>query len=204
MKRFLLFLYSALLLCSCQQKIPTWTLLQTLEYLDFQQSVSRGVDYLGSDAEFHYYRHKLEMAPDVRFRIPSAEYSPCTPMQYRAWFPDHVPADDELDALSLIIRQDFQSGKFTYWCKGKEIENPEAIPTDVLQNIRRISLPSKNMDINEQALLPIRHHLENKSDVNLTIPTSGLPAFLLELRGTKAQPGAISADALDKLIKAQH
>lgn len=199
MKRLLLFLFSALFLCSCQQKVHTWSLLQTLEYLDFQRSMSRGVDYLGSDADFHYFEHKLEMAPNVRFRIDRiAEYTPSTPMPYRAWFPDRVPVDDELDALSLIIHQDSQPGKFTYWYKGKKIEDPAAISTDILQTIRRISLPSKHADINEQALQPIRHHLENKIDADFSVPTSGLPACFLELRGKK---GTISSDALDSLIK---
>lgn len=201
MKRLLLFLFSALFLCSCQQKVHTWTLLQTLEYLDFQRSMSRGVDYLGSDADFHYFEHKLEMAPNVRFRIDRiAEYTPSTPMPYRAWFPDRLPVDDELDALSLIIHQDSQPGKFTYWYKGKKIEDPSAISTDILQTIRRIRLPSKLADINEQALKPIRHHLENKIDADFSVPTSGLPAYILELRGKK---GTISSDALDSLIKEQ-
>ena len=201
MKRFLFSLFTALLLCACQQKVHTWSLLQTLEYLDFQQSMSRGVDYLGSDADFHYFEHKLEMAPDVRFRINRIdEFTPSSPMLYRAWFPERLPADDELDALSLIIHQDSQPGKFTYWYKGKKIEDPAAISTDILQTIRRISLPSKHPDINEQALKPIRHHLENKIDADFSIPTSGLPACILELRGKK---GTISSDALDNLIKEQ-
>lgn len=204
MKRLLLFLFSALFLCSCQQQVHTWSLLQTLEYLDFQQSMSRGVDYLGSDADFHYFEHKLEMAPDVRFRINRIdEFTPSTPIPYRAWFPDRVPVDDELDALSLIIHQDTQPGKFVYWYKGKKIENPSAISTDILQTIRRIRLPSKLADINEQALQPIRHHLENKIDADFSVPTSGLPPWLLEIRGIRAQPGAISSDALEKLIKEQ-
>lgn len=204
MKRFLFSLFTALLLCACQQKVHTWSLLQTLEYLDFQQTMSRGVDYLGSDADFHYFEHKLEMAPDVRFRIDRiAEYTPSTPMPYRAWFPDRVPVDDELDALSLIIHQDSQPGKFTYWYKGKKIEDPSAISTDILQTIRRIRLPSKLADINEQALQPIRHHLENKIDADFSVPTSGLPSCLLKIRGIRAQPGSISSDALEKLIKEQ-
>ena len=201
MKRLLLFLFPALFLCSCQQKVHTWSLLQTLEYLDFQRSMSRGVDYLGSDADFHYFEHKLEMAPDVRFRIDRIdEFTPSSPMPYRAWFPDRLPVDDELDALSLIIHQDIQPGKFTYWYKGKKIEDPAAISTDILQTIRRISLPSKHPDINEQALKPIRHHLENKIDADFSVPTSVLPAYILELRGKK---GTISSDALDSLIKEQ-
>lgn len=204
MKRLLLFLFSALFLCSCQQKVHTWTLLQTLEYLDFQRSMSRGVDYLGSDADFHYFEHKLEMAPDVRFRINRIdEFTPSSPMPYSAWFPDRLPVDDELGALSLIIHQDSQPGKFTYWYKGKKIEDPAAISTDILQTIRRISLPSKHPDINEQALKPIRHHLENKIDADFSVPTSGLPPWLLKIRGIRAQPGAISSDALEKLIKEQ-
>lgn len=201
MKRFLFSLFTVLLLCACQQKVHTWSLLQTLEYLDFQQSMSRGVDYLGSDADFHYFEHKLEMAPNVRFRIDRiAEYTPSTPMPYRAWFPDRIPVEDELSSLSLIILHDNQPGKFVYWYKGKKIENPSAISTDILQTIRRICLPSKHADINEQALQPIRHHLENKIDADFSIPTSGLPACILELRGNK---GTISSDALDNLIKEQ-
>lgn len=204
MKRLLLFLFSALFLCSCQQKVHTWTLLQTLEYLDFQRSMSRGVDYLGSDADFHYFEHKLEMAPDVRFRINRIdEFTPSSPMPYSAWFPDRLPVDDELDALSLIIHQDSQPGKFTYWYKGKKIEDPAAISTDILETIRRIRLPSKLADINEQALKPIRHHLENKLDADFSVPTSGLPPWLLKIRGIRAQPGAISSDALEELIKEQ-
>ena len=204
MKRFLFSLFTALLLCACQQKVHTWSLLQTLEYLDFQQTMSRGVDYLGSDADFHYFEHKLEMAPDVRFRIDRIdEFTPSSPMPYRAWFPDRVPVDDELDALSLIIHQDIQPGKFTYWYKGKKIEDPAAISTDILETIRRIRLPSKHLDINEQALKPIRHHLENKTDADFSVPTSGLPSCLLEIRGIRAQPGAISSDTLEKLIKEQ-
>ena len=204
MKRCLFSLFTALLLCACQQKVHTWSLLQTLEYLDFQQTMSKGVDYLGSDADFHYFEHKLEMAPDVRFRIDRIdEFTPSSPMPYSSWFPDRLPADDELDALSLIIHQDSQPGKFTYWYKGKKIEDPAAISTDILQTIRRIRLPSKHPDINEQALKPIRHHLENKIDVDFSVPTSGLPGFLLENRGERAQSGTISNEALDKLIRNQ-
>ena len=54
------------LLCSCQKQVHTWTLHQALDYLDYPQTMSRGVDYLGSDADFHYFEHKLEMASDKR------------------------------------------------------------------------------------------------------------------------------------------
>ena len=192
------------LLCSCQKQVHTWTLHQALDYLDYPQTMSRGVDYLGSDADFHYFEHKLEMASDVRFRISAYEnYTPSHAMPYHAWFPDRTPANDELDALSLRICHDNQAGTFIYWYKGKRLENPAAISTDILQTIRRICLPDKSKDINELALQPIRRHLENKIDADFSVPTSGLPGFLLENRGERAQSGTISNEALDKLIRNQ-
>ena len=195
-------LLSALLLCSCQQQVHTWSLNQALEYINFQQTVSRGVDYLGSDAGFHYFEHKKALGNDVRFRISTSEnYAPGSPMPYRAWFPDRTPAYGELDALCLNIHYDSRNGTFVYWYKGKKLENPAAIPTEILQSVRLIFLPDKRADINEQALQPIRQHLENKIDADFSAPTSGLPAFLLEHRGERSSSGTISTDALDELIR---
>ncbi len=42
-------------------------------YLNTPESVSRGVDYPGSDEEFHNFEHKRATARNVRFRICYAE-----------------------------------------------------------------------------------------------------------------------------------
>lgn len=83
--RHLLILLSALLLCSCQQQVETYTLQEARDFLTLaDNTMSRGIDYLGSDEEYHYFEVRREFALDPRFRISrdSGLYAP-----YHRWFP---------------------------------------------------------------------------------------------------------------------
>lgn len=76
-----------LVLCACQRDMGTLTLQEARDYLNTPTTLSRGVDYLGSDEEFHYFEHRLEIARDVRFRIRCTDgiYLPHETMPYRSW-----------------------------------------------------------------------------------------------------------------------
>lgn len=85
-----LLLLSALLLCSCQQQVETYTLQEARDFLTLaDNSMSRGIDYLGSDEEYHYFEVRREFALNPRFRISrdSGLYDPTEIHPYHRWFP---------------------------------------------------------------------------------------------------------------------
>lgn len=194
-------LLSALLLCSCQQQVHTWSLPTALEYLDTPNSMSRGVDYLGSDADFHYFEHDIEMGSNVRFRISACEYTPVSQAPYRSWFPHRRQASQELGRLSLAIHSHYQDAGFTYWYMGKEFQNPAELPAESWQHIRCIHLPAKSVDINQAAKDAIRPYLPDFPKLHFIAPVSGLPAHMLDMQGAGHGHGGITNDALDELIR---
>ena len=165
-----------LLLCSCQQEPMTCTWAEARDYLETPRSMSRGVDYLGSDARFHYFEHKLEMARDVRFRISTAEeiYAPYETMPYRSWFPERRDAYTALLGLSLSISTD--SGCVL---NGTRYTTPAEIPPDLWPKVGRVHFDTKSpQDIRrlEQELQP---YLKNAPRIRYTHATSSLPPHLL-------------------------
>ncbi len=194
-------LLSALFLGSCQQQVHTWSLPTALEYLDTPNSMSRGVDYLGSDADFHYFEHERELCRNVRFRISANEYTPVSRMPYRSWFPQRRQASQELSRLSLTIHFKHQGTGFTYWYMGKEFQNPAELPAESWQYISCIHLPAKSADSNQAAKDAIRPYLPDSPKLHFIAPVSGLPAHMLKMQGPGHGPGCISNDALDELIR---
>ena len=97
--RHLLILLSALLLCSCLQQVETYTLQEARDFLALaDNTMSRGIDYLGSDEEYHYFEVRREFARDPRFRISrdSGLYAPTEICPYHRWFPERSAACREL------------------------------------------------------------------------------------------------------------
>ena len=97
--RHLLILLSALLLCSCLQQVETYTLQEARDFLALaDNTMSRGIDYLGSDEEYHYFEVRREFARDPRFRISrnSGLYAPTEIRPYHRWFPERSAACREL------------------------------------------------------------------------------------------------------------
>lgn len=176
MKRGSSLLLLPLLLCSCQQDPVACTWAEARDYLETPQSMSRGVDYLGSDARFHYFEHKLEMARDVRFRISTAEeiYAPYETMPYRSWFPERRDAHTALLGLCLSISPDSSCV-----LNGTRYTTPAEIPTELWAKVGRVHFDTKSLqDIRrlEQELQPC---LKNAPRIRYTHATISLPSHLL-------------------------
>lgn len=95
---FLMFL----LLSSCQQEPATYSLSEARDFLDKRaESMDRGICYLGSDAQYHYFEIEREISRNVLFRIPrNAElFAPGDLMPYRSWFPKRRRINGELRRL---------------------------------------------------------------------------------------------------------
>lgn len=188
-----------LLLCACQQEPVTYTWAEARDYLETPRSMSRGVDYLGSDARFHYFEHKLEMARDVRFRIPVAEeiYAPCETMPYRSWLPERRDAYTELLGLSLTIDPDSS-------CKlnGTRYATPAEIPAALWPKVGRVHFNDKRWPTITRLKHELQPYLRNSPEVRFTHATSGLPPHLLQ-QGEHAAPGTLRIESLEALIKNQ-
>ena len=104
-----------LLLCSCQQQVQTYTLREARDFLDMaDNTMSRGINYLGSDEEYHYFEISRDFAIDPRFRIgkDTALYSPAETHPYHSWFPERTAACEKLKGLHLRIFD--EPGGFIY------------------------------------------------------------------------------------------
>ena len=156
----------------------TCTWAEARDYLETPQSMSRGVDYLGSDARFHYFEHKLEMARDVRFRISTAEeiYAPYETMPYRSWFPERRDAYAALLGLSLSVNPDSS-------CEldGHPYKSPADIPAALWPRISRVHFNDKSSHTIRRLKQELQPYLRNAPHVRYTHATSSLPLHLLPL-----------------------
>ena len=149
----------------------TLTLQEARDYLNTPTTLSRGVDYLGSDEEFHYFEHRLEIARDVRFRIRCTDgiYLPHETMPYRSWFPERRDAYTALLGLSLSISPDSSCV-----LNGTRYTTPAEIPPDLWPKVGKVHFDTKSpQDIRrlEQELQP---YLKNASRIRYTHATSSL------------------------------
>lgn len=175
-KRFLV-IVAATLFSSCQQQVQTFTLEEAREYLDMvDNTMSRGIDYLGSENGFHYFEIKREFAPDPRFRISrsSALYEPSETYPYRRWFPVRTPACGELKGLRLEILD--EPAGFLYLLGGQSYTAPADIPAHQWQHVRCVYLGHKSLDISSRMHKTIAPYLQGRTDIRYSGPTSGLPA----------------------------
>ena len=94
----LVFVMSALLLSSCAPEVRTCTYEEAARMVMTPATMYRGTDYLGSDADFHYFEYKMELGRDTRFRIPRADMSLFESLHetypYKAWFPERREEHD--------------------------------------------------------------------------------------------------------------
>ena len=120
--------FAAVGMSSCQANQGTLSLAEARYYLSRPDMMSRGIDYLGSDAEFHYFEHKREMARDVRFRISVTEniYLPHETVPYRSWFPERRDAYSLLKGLNLTVDSDLSC-----MIEGKPYASPAAVPGEL-------------------------------------------------------------------------
>lgn len=94
----LFFLMTSLILSGCTAEVRTCTYEEASRMVTTPATMYRGTDYLGSDADFHYFEHKMELGPDTRFRIPRADMSLFETLHetypYKAWFPERREEHD--------------------------------------------------------------------------------------------------------------
>ena len=194
MKPFLLLL-PLLLICSCRQQVQTYTLEEARAWLDMvDNTMSRGIDYLGSDSGFHYFEINREFAPDPRFRIAreSALYADSDTHPYRRWHPKHTPACEELKGLHLYISE--ESGTFRYQLENRVYTSPADIPANQWQHVRYVILGDKSLTVSGRMQKSIAPYLQGRNDIRYSSPISGMP---------ESETGAINSQALDALIQGQ-
>lgn len=175
-----LLLLSALLLCSCQQQVDTYTLQEARDFLDMaDNTMSRGIDYLGSDKAYHYFEVRREFVRDPRFRISRdyALYTPAETRPYHSWLPERSPACKELKGLHLSILD--KADGFCYRLEGKEYANPADIPARQWQHVRHVYLGHKSLTVSSCMRQSIAPYLQGRTDIRYTGPTSGIPARVL-------------------------
>ena len=195
-----LILLSALLLCSCQQQVDTYTLQEARDFLDMaDNTMSRGIDFLGSDEEYHYFEVRREFALNPRFRI-SRDATPCTPRQKpaptTAGYPN-TPACKELKGMHLSIHD--EPGGFIYQLEGKDYTSPADIPASQWQHVRLVYLGHKAPSVSNRMRESIAPYLQGRTDIRYTGPTSSIPPHQLP---PTTFPGAPDSKTIDELIKA--
>ena len=167
-------------LSCCQANLGTLSLAEARYYLSLSDMMSRGIDYLGSDAEFHYFEHKRDLAQDVRFRISVSEdiYSPQETMPYRSWFPDRRDVYTELKEGSMIVFPDLSCG-----IDGTYYASPAAVPTELWPKVVIVLITDKRSKQARKMEQQIAPYLQEFSDVRYIYPLIGLPAYLLPSLG---------------------
>lgn len=188
-----------LLLSACQQEPMTCTWAEARDYLETPASMNRGVDYLGSDARYHYFEHRLEIARDVRFRIAMTEgiYEPNETMPYRSWFPERRDAYTDLLGLHLTINPDSSC-----MLNGTRYKTPAEIPAELWPEVGRVHFNDKRWPVITRLRQELQPYLRNTPEVRITHATSGLPPHLLQ-QGEHAGPGAPHSEAIDDLMKSR-
>lgn len=180
----------------------TLSLAEARDYLNNPTTLSRGVDYLGSDAEYHYFEHKLEAARNVRFRISHAEgvYLPHETMPYHSCFPERRDAYKTIKGLHLIIHPDF-----TCQVEGRTYPGPAEVPAELWQKVGTVLFTEKRLNAAKQQEERLAPYLKNTPAVLFTYPISGLPANLLPHNQADSGPpersGSISSNAMDELMQ---
>lgn len=93
-----LLLLSVLFLSGCAPQVRTSSYEDAARMVSTPSTMYRGTDYLGSDADFHYFEYKKELGKDTRFRIPRADMSLFEALHeiypYKACFPARRDAHD--------------------------------------------------------------------------------------------------------------
>lgn len=167
---------AAMCLSSCHKNMGTLSLAEARSYLNQPDTMSRGVDYLGSDADFHYFEHKREIARDERFRISVSEniYLPHETVPYRSWFPERRDAYSSIKGLHLTVNSDLSC-----MIEGKPYASPAAVPGELWPKVGTVYFCDKRYDetrLMEQQFAP---YLQKSPHVRYIYPLSGLPAHLV-------------------------
>lgn len=195
-----LLLLSALLLFSCQQQVDTYTLQEARDFLDMaDNTMSRGIDYLGSDEAYHYFEVRREFIRDPRFRISrdATLYTPAETRPYHSWLPERSPACKELKGLRLSIHD--EPGGFIYQLEGKDYTSPADIPASQWQHVRHVYLGHKAPSVSNRMRESIAPYLQGRTDIRYTGPTSSIPPHQLP---PTTFLGAPNSKTIDELIKA--
>lgn len=194
----LLLLLPALLLCSCQQQVDTYTLQEARDFLDMaDNTMSRGIDYLGSDEAYHYFEVRREFIRDPRFRISRdyALYTPAETRPYHSWLPERSPACKELKGIHLSILD--KADGFCYRLEGKEYADPADIPARQWQHVRHVHLGHKAPSVSNRMRESIAPFLQGRTDIRYSGPISGIPVHQLP-PGTA--PGAPDSKTIDEML----
>lgn len=191
-----------LLLCSCQQQVQTYTLREARDFLDTaDNTMSRGIDYLGSDEEYHYFEISRDFAIDPRFRIgkDTALYSPAETHPYHSWFPERTAACEKLKGLHLRIFD--EPGGFIYQLEGKDYSSPADIPANQWQHVRHVYLEHKSLPVSSKMQESIVPYLQGRTDIRFHgSPINGIPASQL-LETPRSGNGVLTSKALDALMQ---
>lgn len=160
-------------LSSCHKDMGTLSLSDARNYLNRPDTLSRGVDYLGSDAEFHYFEHKREAARDVRFRISVSEgiYLPHETVPYRSRFPERRDAYSAIKGKMLLMNPDMSC-----MIEGKTYASPAAVPAELWPELSAVYFNDKRYNetkLMEQQLAP---YLKSSPQVRYVYPLSGIPS----------------------------
>ena len=163
-------------LSSCYKNMGALSLAEARSYLNQPDTMSREVNYLGSDADFHYFEHKREIARDVRFRISVTEniYLPHETVPYRSWFPERRDAYSLLKGLNLTVDSDLSC-----MIEGKPYASPAAVPGELWSKVGTVHFCDKRYDeakLMEQQLAP---YLQKSPHVHYSYLLSGVPAHLV-------------------------
>lgn len=183
----------------------TLTLQEAREHLNTPTTLSRGVDYLGSDEEFHYFEHRLEIARDVRFRIRCTDgiYLPHETMPYRSWCPERRDAYRTIAGLHLTIHPDFSCE-----AEGRTYSSPATVPAELWPRVGTVHFPDKRHNETKQMEQQLEPYLKNTPAVRFTYPISGLsPHELLPTNNAEGNglnrsgTGTISGNTVDTLMQ---
>lgn len=194
-----------LVLCACQRDMGTLTLQEAREHLNTPTTLSRGVDYLGSDEEFHYFEHRQEIARDVRFRIRCTDgiYLPHETMPYRSWCPERRDAYSTIAGLHLTIHPDFSCE-----VEGRTYPGPAAVPAEFWPRVGTVHFLDKRHNKVRQMEQQLAPYLKNTPDVHFTYPISGLSPHEWQPTNNaeghelnRSGSGSISGTAMEALMQ---
>ena len=193
---FIPVLVSIALLSGCSS-VSTCTLPQVLEAVEVPSTMFRGVDYLGSDTDYHYFDYKRELSRDIRFRIRRSEYTPPEEWEYSRWWSKRQAFSYHGMVLDVVGENE---NEFRYRLAGRYYDSPADIPEPDRLRIRMVRLPSKLYAISRQARERVTPYLKHPDGILFLSPIShiGINPLLPQMGARK---GVLSIEALEHLME---
>lgn len=185
-----------LVLTGCENHVGSLTLPAAADYMQSPDTMYRGLDYLGTADGYHYFEKKREMAADVRFRVPEAQYTPPQTFAYRSWFPRRADVSAEWANMVLTIHREAPHS-----CRlgAKYYRSPSEVPAHMWRAVRVVVLPGKTEADCASAKAALVQYLKGNQQVTYYHPLSSLPPFLLQPQ-LRAGAGTLNTAALDDMM----